>query len=569
MDTVTAYRKLIAQVQGVLNAHPQRAVKVHWTVPPYKVISSSLAVVRVPWPTDRLSPYATQLLLFLVGLCFILYRILDIAYEEHYRLTPILVVGILVCAFALMNLGFLKREREKRYCEMAERVREITRSLENKLLPALRNTRRLHYTDPVNTAPNPSVDTVSTVRDSIMVGVPANLLVEGDVIFLCPGDKTPAEVRVLDDRVMPTKTFARKFSTPEVPSSGERLPRQRGLLPPNLELARGEVVQLHVQEDVEEPCFVQPHRRHRFKVLQTPLESDLKQMLKQVENRPVSGRIKTRIATTVLLQRIGLVLFLLSLVVNCVRLGVVGDDVGSWVEMVLVLPCTALLPLLPVTLPLVWFSVNLFTAARLEAYFTGGVRTAVSDAGGEGDGDTSSAGSDSTVSTSLSDDRWEDEENEQDELGRRRRWWINAPRSLVLDHFLRMFRVQLQSFPQTFSDFWVHLHLFMGVTRVILNLVYRARPKACRGPATSCTCLRRCLCWRLSTRTAFCLSRRCRRTKCLCFALLKKRRPVTATRPKRRMASLCLCKWTVSPLPVARMTRHRLPDCCGMSTCRP
>eukprot|EP00052_Salpingoeca_macrocollata_P027102 m.255804 g.255804 ORF g.255804 m.255804 type:complete len:1368 (+) comp22695_c0_seq14:45-4148(+) len=460
MDTVTAYRKLIAQVQGVLNAHPQRAVKVHWTVPPYKVISSSLAVVRVPWPTDRLSPYATQLLLFLVGLCFILYRILDIAYEEHYRLTPILVVGILVCAFALMNLGFLKREREKRYCEMAERVREITRSLENKLLPALRNTRRLHYTDPVNTAPNPSVDTVSTVRDSIMVGVPANLLVEGDVIFLCPGDKTPAEVRVLDDRVMPTKTFARKFSTPEVPSSGERLPRQRGLLPPNLELARGEVVQLHVQEDVEEPCFVQPHRRHRFKVLQTPLESDLKQMLKQVENRPVSGRIKTRIATTVLLQRIGLVLFLLSLVVNCVRLGVVGDDVGSWVEMVLVLPCTALLPLLPVTLPLVWFSVNLFTAARLEAYFTGGVRTAVSDAGGEGDGDTSSAGSDSTVSTSLSDDRWEDEENEQDELGRRRRWWINAPRSLVLDHFLRMFRGTSKGLPRTSNI----MHVFASLS---------------------------------------------------------------------------------------------------------
>jgi hypothetical protein len=55
-----------------------------------------------------------------------------------------------------------------------------------------------HYADLNRLFPTSACDTISVWRSGTMVGVPAVLLVEGDVIALKPGDRSPATIRLTE-----------------------------------------------------------------------------------------------------------------------------------------------------------------------------------------------------------------------------------------------------------------------------------------------------------------------------------------------------------------------------------
>ena len=53
------------------------------------------------------------------------------------------------------------------------------------------------YVDPC-TPPSPSISLVHAYRDSELVSVPCNLLVQGDVVVLGPGHSAPAQVQQVE-----------------------------------------------------------------------------------------------------------------------------------------------------------------------------------------------------------------------------------------------------------------------------------------------------------------------------------------------------------------------------------
>ena len=59
-----------------------------------------------------------------------------------------------------------------------------------------------------------------------------------------------------------------------------------------------------------------------------------------------------------LLQRVALVLFVVSLIVNIVRVFAVAGEAGPWIEVVGLLPIYVILPLIQPALPLLWIVSN-------------------------------------------------------------------------------------------------------------------------------------------------------------------------------------------------------------------
>ena len=94
-------------------------------------------------------------------------------------------------------------------------------------------------------------------------------------------------------------------------------------------------------------------------MLQAPLPEQLLQAAAFMGERRMPWLTATRIAATVHVQRICLVLYILALLCGIVRACLLGDDQGSWVETALLEPMHVILPILPLTLPFVWIMANL------------------------------------------------------------------------------------------------------------------------------------------------------------------------------------------------------------------
>lgn len=258
-----------------------------------------------------------------------------------------LVEGIIVLMLTAVNLALCVREERLRKTEM---VRSVQNQLNNyddgwSWVPS-------DYVDPC-TPPSPSISLVHAYRDKELVSVPCNLLVRGDVVLLGPGHSAPAQVQQL-------------FMDP--PSRGSLLILEQG------QVFYPSVTQNTSAGAENKPTSMQtsqPHPREKFLVIETPFILILRKILNDSLKRPVSilGNEMHYIINSLIEKKLLLLILLLSLTVNILRALLLGNDSGHWSEMILSLQAYAVLPLLPISFPIIWICLYLYGTARIEVLF--------------------------------------------------------------------------------------------------------------------------------------------------------------------------------------------------------
>ena len=189
----------------------------------------------------------------------------------------------------------------------------------------------VHYPH-VHTPVSASIILQLTVRDGSIVNLPWSLLVTGDIVILRPGQSAPAHCRRLDR---------------------------------DLELDKGQVYS---------PGKTSSRGGDRFILLETPYLEELEYVLEKAIDKPLSILMKQRhfLISSMLEYICTPSLLLLVLATNCVR------HMYSWSPwlaqlpmstLFLTYPVTAILPLLPLMLPLFWVLVNTAALANVLTIF--------------------------------------------------------------------------------------------------------------------------------------------------------------------------------------------------------
>ncbi|XP_045610382.1 transmembrane protein 94 isoform X1 [Procambarus clarkii] len=188
---------------------------------------------------------------------------------------------------------------------------------------------------------SPCITLQWTRRDGHTVNLPWSLLVRGDIIFLKPGQKVPARCKPLQD------TF----------TGGGGEMHMGDIFSPNLE---------GVGEGFSSPKARTPLKATPYIVLETPYITNLKILLTEALNRPVTVFNKQRfylfswaMESVILPLVLGLIL-----VINALRV-YYGSWIGDWTEALLIGPVCVALPLIPLGLPLAWLVLNWLGIARI------------------------------------------------------------------------------------------------------------------------------------------------------------------------------------------------------------
>ncbi|XP_070186267.1 transmembrane protein 94-like isoform X2 [Littorina saxatilis] len=202
------------------------------------------------------------------------------------------------------------------------------------------------YSD-LNTPMSPCISLQWTLRDGQLVNLPQSLLVKGDIIHLRPGHKAPARCEEI-----------------EPDHEGLTCPLQQGdVYAPEQDVSEG--------EGAVGPKGRKPLKPKPFRILDSPVAENFRLVLSGQVERPLSVLTNEchRVVYVWLTQRLLPACVLLVLLINALRFVYLPDSSGHWTEMFLVLPVHAILPLVPLTFPLLWIIVNTYGQVRILAAF--------------------------------------------------------------------------------------------------------------------------------------------------------------------------------------------------------
>lgn len=190
-----------------------------------------------------------------------------------------------------------------------------------------------------------SISLIWTYRDSKIVNLPHNLLVEGDIIILGPSRTAPAECRQVSNISPKNSPFKSK----------------------SVNLEAGDIFNPSIEN---EDSSYQPYPRQRFEVLQAPARSMVKTYLHSCLKKR-STILDSNICLIIHLfeTRIIWVIAVISLAVNVFRWLFFHKDVGNYGEMLFSFQAYAILPLIPIFYPVLWIAVTLYGTARLRILF--------------------------------------------------------------------------------------------------------------------------------------------------------------------------------------------------------
>ncbi|WAQ96926.1 TMM94-like protein [Mya arenaria] len=186
-----------------------------------------------------------------------------------------------------------------------------------------------------------------TMRDDQVYNIPVLLLVKGDIILLRPGHKAPAQCSLQHDGLgEDAEDLLLEENEIFAPDSGKH----------------GEVF--------TQPKGRQPRKPARFLLLDTPATTLVRQILSDCK-RPASTieHEKFLIMTHWIERRIIPVVCVVMLVVNILRYIYLGGHVGHWTDMIILLQVQAIVPLVPLIVPLMYLLINFYGQARVFAAF--------------------------------------------------------------------------------------------------------------------------------------------------------------------------------------------------------
>ncbi|XP_022253153.1 transmembrane protein 94-like [Limulus polyphemus] len=187
---------------------------------------------------------------------------------------------------------------------------------------------------------SPCISLQWTHRDGQLVNLPCCLLVAGDVVTLRPGHHAPAHCCCVEEELETVELSAGEIYAPATQDNPEVLTtaRLRAPLPPA-----------------------------KFQVLETPYAAILRGALEESLDRPVSFFNKERHGVVLWYLEAVIIpcVLLLTVVVKVLSCVYLERDMIRWPEIILLHPVVAILPLLPVTLPVCWLLLNCSGTSRL------------------------------------------------------------------------------------------------------------------------------------------------------------------------------------------------------------
>ncbi|KAG2455764.1 TMM94 protein, partial [Polypterus senegalus] len=176
-------------------------------------------------------------------------------------------------------------------------------------LPCPASCGDVHYPD-LLTPPSQSISLQWTYRDGCLVNLPVSLLVKGDIVVLRPGQEAPTSLRGLQEKehvVLERGDIFCHFSSPPSPLDGDK------------------------------PCSHHVLQPQPFRVTKTPIVESVQRYLELGDQRPVSVLDNERFTAQTILEKVVAPLVLVN----------------------------GILPLLPLTFPLLWLLLSLYGAARV------------------------------------------------------------------------------------------------------------------------------------------------------------------------------------------------------------
>uniref|UniRef100_A0A182XLP7 Cation-transporting P-type ATPase N-terminal domain-containing protein n=1 Tax=Anopheles quadriannulatus TaxID=34691 RepID=A0A182XLP7_ANOQN len=244
----------------------------------------------------------------------------------------------LLLVLLLLTIALVVRENNLRRTEIYRKLRTVLHEIRLgvRLCPDWTVDNYPHLCSPLS----PCVTLQWTYRDGRIVNLPWALLVRGDHIVMRPGQVSPGTCREVGGR-------GRRFKC------GETYGLQQPTEPPVKPIARSPLPDL--------VCAVEA----------TPYLDILRKSLDCFLDRPKTIINQQReLLVSRCLQRwgFGLILFLtVSIgILRNVGLYLQGKLPTNWMNVFLLNPTAAVLPLLPLVFPLLWVAINLWGVARLE-----------------------------------------------------------------------------------------------------------------------------------------------------------------------------------------------------------
>lgn len=314
LSTTIALQRLHDDIDTVLCAYEERFAKQRW-----------LKKLKLPFaggPSSVLSWFsllatvAVVVAFFLVGYCF--------------------SAGFIL-SFLLLTVVVITREEHLKRTEIFRKVRMVLEEIKcgTELCRDWTPSNYPHLCSPLS----PCVTLQWTYRDGKIVNLPWALLVRGDYIVMRPGQVSPGTCT--------EQSGKRSFKC------GETYGLAQEMEPPKKPTARAPMPDLI--------CVVEV----------TPYLENLRTTLDNFLYRPTTIIDQQRnLLITKCIQQWGfLIVFLLTLTVGALRyLGYYlnGKLPTNWMNVFLLNPSAALLPVLPLMFPLLWITINLWGTARLE-----------------------------------------------------------------------------------------------------------------------------------------------------------------------------------------------------------
>eukprot|EP00124_Ichthyophonus_hoferi_P004185 Ihof_evm1s432 gene=Ihof_evmTU1s432 len=144
-----------------------------------------------------------SLLPFICGALQVFAGAINLHFTQGYPSKITIVDGTLLLAIFCVNVVLNTREEYQKDAEVANRVEDLAEQYRELLHTG--DARQWSYQSVDPSSPSStSIALIHTYRDGVLVNIPANLLVEGDLVLLAAGQRAPGDMRRLDPSVADT-----------------------------------------------------------------------------------------------------------------------------------------------------------------------------------------------------------------------------------------------------------------------------------------------------------------------------------------------------------------------------
>lgn len=279
------------------------------------------------------------------------------SYGHFSNSTPLLLEGIILLFILLFNVVLIGWDTREKHFEMHNKAKLLSNQIQKyQDSEELLELWMSHQFYPhLHTPQSPCISLQWAFRDGKLINLPTVLLVEGDVIMLCPGHSAPGKCRNIEP-------IHDNFYTSE---SNQIELEAEELFVPSADIASEAFTNARLRKIVEPVKFL---------MLETVYLNYLNTIISHKSSqRPATAFEKelhvilTKYIQKVLIPLITIIIFLVSAIHYSYLETITNDSVTLPASITLVLLRTAMtiLPILPLTLPLSWILLNAYGIAHL------------------------------------------------------------------------------------------------------------------------------------------------------------------------------------------------------------